>query len=107
MAFLTALDVTGDSIFLARTHPAHLRGVNEPVESAKGDFGSLFAKALNGVNQLQQESSDLATAMITNPDSVDPHDVTIAMAEANLAVSLTKAVTDRALQAYSNIINLR
>lgn len=108
MAFLSALDVTGDTVNLARTHMAHLGGVNDSVESDKnGDFGALFMKALNGVSQMQLESEDLSTQLIINPDSVDAHDVTIALAKANLAVSMTKAVVDRALQAYSSIINLR
>ena len=108
MAFLTALEVAGDTINLSRTHAAHLRGVNDTVApDQNGDFGALFFRALNGVNDLQKESQSLATRMITDPDSVDTHDVTIAMAKANLAVSMTKAVVDRALQAYTNIINLR
>ena len=108
MAFLTALDVTGDTVNLAKTHMAHLGGVDDSVESGKnGDFGALLMKALNGVNRLQLESEDLSTQLITDPDSVDAHDVTIALSKANLAVSMTKAVVDRALQAYSNIINMR
>ena len=46
-------------------------------------------------------------AMVTDPDSVDVHEVTIALAEANLALSITKAVADRALRAYQEIINVR
>ncbi len=108
MAFLSALDVVGDTINLTRTHPGHLRGLGDTAEPGSGgDFGNLLMKALNGVNDMQQESQSLATRMITEPDSVDPHDVTIAMAKANLSVSMTKAVVDRALQAYTNIINLR
>jgi flagellar hook-basal body complex protein FliE len=50
---------------------------------------------------------DLTQRMITAPDSVDVHDVTIALAEANLAISMTKAIVDRALTAYREIINVR
>ena len=108
MAFLTALDVAGDTVNLAKTHMAHLGGVDDILESGKnGDFSALLMKALNGVNQLQLEGESLSTQMITNPDSVDAHDVTIALSKANLAVSMTKAVADRALQAYSTIINMR
>jgi flagellar hook-basal body complex protein FliE len=108
MAFLTALDVAGDTINLARTHAAHLGGVNDTIETGKsGDFAAMLMNALNGVNQTVTESSELSTMLITDPDAVDTHDVTIALAKANLAVSLTKAVVDRALQAYTNIINLR
>jgi flagellar hook-basal body complex protein FliE len=108
MAFLSALQVSGDAISLTRTNSMHIDGRNDVPESgAGGDFSSMLMKALNGVNQMELESNQLSTQMVTNPDSVEVHDVTIAMAEANLAVSLTKAVVDKALQAYSSIINMR
>jgi flagellar hook-basal body complex protein FliE len=108
VAFLTALQVSGDAISLARTHGTHISGQNDPVASGeKGDFGALLMKAIGSVNQLQTESNNLSTQMVINPDSVDAHDVTIAMSKANLAVSMTKSVVDRALQAYSSIINMR
>lgn len=108
MAFLTALQVSGDAVALARTHSAHIPGKFDPVDGGRnGDFGELLLRAMNGVNALQIESDRLSTQMITDPDSVEAHDVTIAMSKANLAVSMTKSVVDRALQAYSNIINMR
>ena len=45
--------------------------------------------------------------MIIDPESVDPHDVTIAMAKANTALALTKAVVDKSLRAYKEIISIR
>ena len=58
MAFLTALDVAGDTVNLAKTHMAHLGGVDDTLESGKnGDFSALLMKALNGVNQLQLEGA--------------------------------------------------
>ena len=108
MAFLNALQVGGDAVSLARTHTMHIKGVNDPITSGKqGDFGALLMQAINGVNQMQLESDQLNTQIIVDPDSVEAHDVTIAMSKANLAVSMTKAVVDRALQAYSSIINMR
>ena len=108
MAFLTALQVNGDAVALARTHSAHMPGKFDPMGANRsGDFGELLLRAMNGVNDLQLESDRLSTQMIVDPDSVEAHDVTIAMSKANLAVSLTKSVVDRALQAYSNIMNMR
>jgi flagellar hook-basal body complex protein FliE len=95
---------------MTRTNAKHLAGVDEKlagsanVESA---FGELLLNALNKVNDSQVTAVDLAQQMITDPDSVDVHDVTIALAEANLALSMTKAVVDRALAAYREIINVR
>ena len=59
------------------------------------------------MNDSQLKSMDLTQQMVTNPDSVNVHDVTIALAEANLSLSMTKAIVDRALAAYREIINVR
>lgn len=112
MAQLLSLEALGDVVTLARTSPKHLAGVGETSAPSKdagveAAFGELLLKALNQVNDSQVSAMTLAQQMITDPDSVDVHDVTIALAEANLALSMTKAVVDRALAAYREIINVR
>ena len=112
MAFFNAVEVSGDSIELARSNPGHLGSRYRIPKSTSGEsggneFGAMLMRALNGVNDLQMDSDAIGQKMITDPDSVDPHDVTIAMSKANLAVSMTKAVVDEALRAYQNIINIR
>jgi flagellar hook-basal body complex protein FliE len=110
VAQLLSLEALGDVVTVARTNPKHLAGVGEPSTEKKGveaAFGELLLKALNGVNDSQVTAVNLAQQMITDPESVDVHDVTIALAEANLALSMTKAVVDRALAAYREIINVR
>jgi flagellar hook-basal body complex protein FliE len=78
-----------------------------PAEQAEGGFASLFLQALGQVNQQQLRAQDLSQALITDPESVDIHDVTIALAEANLSLSMAKAVIDRAIRAYREIVNIR
>ncbi|MAG13918.1 MAG: flagellar hook-basal body complex protein FliE [Spirochaetales bacterium] len=108
MAFLSALQVHGDAVNISRTHPKHIGGVTGIASSPSGnDFEDLLIRALNGVNRIQLESDQLGTQMLTDPDSVETHDVTIAMAKANLALSITKSVVDRAISAYTSIINIR
>lgn len=108
MALLSAQQVLGDEIRMLRTNPKHISSGIEPPKGGKdGDFAELLMQALNGVNQLQIEGDKLSQLMITDPDSVDVHDVTIALSKANLAISITKEVVDRALRAYSDIINMR
>jgi flagellar hook-basal body complex protein FliE len=105
---LNATQAIGDVVQLARTNTAHLPSTTQaPSPTDVGSFEGLLMRALNGVNDLSIEADSLGQQMIVNPDSVDTHDVTIAMAQANLAISLTKAVVDGALQAYSGIINMR
>lgn len=102
------IQIRGDEIAMNRTHPKHIATQSEMVrETGIGEFEGMMLRALNGANDLELEAARLGEQMVVNPDSVDPHDVTIAMAQANLAVSLTKAVVDGALDAYNNIINMR
>ncbi|AEJ61208.1 flagellar hook-basal body complex subunit FliE [Spirochaeta thermophila DSM 6578] len=108
MQFLTETAAVGHKITLQKADPRHFQG-HKPEEKPvdPDDFSRLLFEALDGVNSLQQKSALLSQQMITDPDSLDPHDVTIAMAKANLALSITKSVVDRAVQAYREILSLR
>lgn len=110
MKLLNSAEVAGSRISLQVTKPGHMNGTlnlteNQGPESS--GFGNLVTKAINGANDLVQESTALTQQYIIDPESVDVHDVTIAMSEANLAISMTKSVVDNALKAYREIINIR
>lgn len=110
MSLFGPSQVTGDIVQLRRTSPLHLdsAGQTGPLTKPKeGGFGSLLLNALNGVNNATQKSLSLEQQAIVDPKSVNAHDITIALAEANMAVSITKAVADRVIQAYQSIINMR
>jgi len=109
MNLLSAEQVFGHQISLRTTDPRHITGAKPKAAAADPEqgFGGLFLQALGEVNGLQVEAQDLSQALITDPDSVDIHDVTIALAEANLALSLTKGIIDRAIRAYQTIVNIR
>jgi flagellar hook-basal body complex protein FliE len=124
MDLLSSISLRGHVITLQTSDPRHLSGSHGPARlgGAAGSsatagpedgigpetgFGKLFFSALNNVNDLQHTTMDLTEAMLTDPDSVDIHDVTVAIAEANLALSMTKAIMDRAIRAYQEVINTR
>ena len=109
MDFMDSTSARGHMIELARTDSHHLQSrVHEAEKDSEAkNFGNLVADALNDVNDLTKQSEGLTQQFITDPDSVDPHDVTIAMSKANLAVSMTKRVVDEAIKAYREITNLR
>jgi flagellar hook-basal body complex protein FliE len=112
MDLLSPLSVQGHIIDLQRTDPRHLpasavAGANGQAATPEAGFGKLFFDALNNVNDLQNTTMDLTEMMLTDPDSVDIHDVTVAIAEASLALSMTKAIMDRAIRAYQEVINTR
>lgn len=111
MAIQAVDQAAGDIVRLARTDPMHYTA--DGLLGALGDadeepsFEEAMLKALDGVSDLQQESSTLAQRMIVDPDSVDPHDVTIAMAEASLSLNITRTVLDRVVRAWKDLINTR
>ncbi len=112
MAYIDPTQAVGDVVKLARTDPRHLAGIGEEAQAApaggpEATFGNLLLNALGSVNQDQLTAMDLSQKMITDPQSVNVEDVTIALAEANLSLSMTKAIVDRALAAYREIINVR
>ncbi len=112
MGPMDPVQAMGDVVKLARTNPLHIAGAGEgAVSAARGDseqkFGTLLMGALGSVNNSQRKAMDLSQAMVTDPNSVNVEDVTIALADANLALSMTKAIVDRALAAYREIINVR
>jgi flagellar hook-basal body complex protein FliE len=107
--FLPASQAMGHQILLQQTDPHHLGGVQptQPENGVEASFGRMFLDALSQVNEVQHRAMTLEQQMVTSPESVDVHDVTIAIAEANLAISTTKAVVDGAIRAYQEITNLR
>lgn len=101
--------VYGNSMQLARTHENHYAGKREPIPAPVQETG--FRDALIGslqeVNAQQVSHEQLSVQAIVNPDSVEPHDLTIAAAKAQTSLGITRNVVDRVIQAYRDITNLR
>ena len=72
-----------------------------------GTFEEAMLGALDKVSAYQQFASNLHQAAIVDPDSVDVHDVTIAQAEASMALNITRNVLTRLVQSWRDLINVR
>jgi flagellar hook-basal body complex protein FliE len=72
-----------------------------------GLFDDAMLQALDKVSGLQQFASALEQAAIIDPESVDVHDLTIAQAEASLALNITRNILNRVVQGWRDIINTR
>lgn len=81
-----------------------------PTAAAAGgaDSGAAFAGVLGGVDQLQQLQSTadgLAVQAVTGRLD-DVHDYTIAATQASLAIELTAAVRNKAVEAFNEIMRM-
>jgi flagellar hook-basal body complex protein FliE len=104
--FLDPAQVSGDAFYLKTTDPKHFGG-DQVLPEGQKSFGQMLFDSLHSVNDDQQYANNLSVQAVVDPDSVDAHDVTIAMAKANLSLSITKNVMDRVVQAYRDITTLR
>lgn len=95
----------GDQFALKVTDPRHFGG--EAKKSGEGGFASLLMDGMNEVNAKQNQYAELSQKAVLDPGSVDPHDITIAGAEANLSLNIAKNVIDRVIRAYKEITTLR
>lgn len=110
------------SFDFVRTHSAHI-GSSEIVPSpsekiysnesasgkknVSGTFENYLLNAVEYVNGKQMASAENVEKMITDPESIDIHDVTIAMAEASMSLSLAQTVIDRLVGAWNEITTTR
>jgi flagellar hook-basal body complex protein FliE len=107
------------------THPRHL--VNPKVSYAasgealsllgdrigadavtrSGTFENVMLQALDKVSGDQQFVASLEQQAVTDPASVDTHDITIAQAKAAMSLNITRTILNRVVQSWKDIINTR
>lgn len=107
---INTASLSGHVVNMITTDKDHFTGVT-PVKRESDDVSGSFADMLNSAvaktNDLQVGAEDLMKKMIYEPESVDIHQVMIATQKAEIALGLTKAVRDGALNAYRELVNLR
>lgn len=117
------MDFTIGSLELNRTNPAHL-GTKPVIDTAKklymdsfgnvsdaapkeqikrGDFENAMLEAAREMNAQQVNVAKLQEQIITDPDSVDIHDVTTAMAKAKMSLNLAQTVIDRLITGWNEL----
>ncbi|HOP61865.1 MAG TPA: flagellar hook-basal body complex protein FliE [Spirochaetota bacterium] len=102
--------VNGNLVRMFTTDPLHYSGEaprRRSSDDVSGSFADMLNSAVTKTNDLQVDSEALMKKMVTEPESVDIHQVMIASQKAELALGLTKAVRDGALNAYRELMNLR
>jgi flagellar hook-basal body complex protein FliE len=72
-----------------------------------GTFEETMLAALDKVSGYQQLASNMVQDAITNPDMYDAHDISIAQAEASMALNITRNILNRVVQGWRDLINTR
>jgi flagellar hook-basal body complex protein FliE len=72
-----------------------------------GTFDTVMLKTLDRVNAHQRNVEALHQQMITDPESVDVHEITDAQAKAQMSLNITRTILNRVVQAWKDIINTR
>lgn len=76
-------------------------------EASSRSFQDYLMEALNSVNGSQLDVAAVQEKLITNPDDVDIHDVTIAMSKARMSLNLAQNVIDRITTSWNEITTTR
>lgn len=91
-----------------------VKGINQKTEAAsitpaanKLSFQDYLLEAMNSVNSQQIQVDNIQEKLITNPDDVDIHDVTIAMSKARMSLNLAQTVIDRLVTGWNEITTTR
>ena len=114
-----------EHIAMTRTHDHHVGPLDSPYAGSgrnilalrdtigaegitrAGTFETAMLQALDRVSGAQHSASNLQREAIINPDAVDVHDITIAQAEANMALGITRNILSRLVQGWRDLINTR
>ncbi|XBH22133.1 flagellar hook-basal body complex protein FliE [Jonesiaceae bacterium BS-20] len=77
------------------------------VPTAQGTaFGEILTGAVTGLQSRQDRSSNLAVRAVTG-DLDDVHDYTVAASEAKVALELTVAVRNKAVEAFNEVMRMQ
>lgn len=71
------------------------------------NFEQTLLKAFDMMNEKQVKVDTLNEQLIVDPESVDPHDVTLAMAEAGLSLKIAQTVIDKTIKSWNDITTSR
>ncbi|MBC7002158.1 flagellar hook-basal body complex protein FliE [Photobacterium sp. BZF1] len=75
-------------------------------QQVSADFGAMLGDAIKGVNQLQSQSSELATRFDQGDRNVSLSDVMIARNKSSVAFEATVQVRNKMVDAYKELMNM-
>jgi flagellar hook-basal body complex protein FliE len=107
---LVSSETTGQAVAMQVTHPKHLKAKDFSSQSGDkvlGNFSDALSTAFWDVNRLQKEADTAVQQMVIAPETIDIHEVTIAMAKAEESLNFMKTVSERVIHAYRELSQMR
>ncbi|WP_018861313.1 MULTISPECIES: flagellar hook-basal body complex protein FliE [unclassified Thioalkalivibrio] len=92
------------------TQNSGVEGTNptqQPSQVGGADFQNVLRDSLRGVNQVQQDASDLQTRFELGDENVSLPQVMVAMNKSSIAFEATNQVRNRLLNAYQEIMRMQ
>lgn len=89
-----------------RIMAAQAKSQAETITTGNQTFGSIFKQAVDSVNHLQQQSSQLKTRFELGDPDVSLSEVMVAGQKASLGFEATLRVRNKLVQAYQDIMNM-
>ncbi len=115
MTVFRASQVSGYNVPMKTTSTKHFNKINPnsntitpQSKKTEGDsFATLLRNAFYDVNSIELRKDNLMQQFITEPNSINIHDLTNSLAKAEMTFGFVKSVADKIVSAYRDISNLR
>ena len=103
------MSIPAVSAVTAGITPVTGTGYLSPASGTQAASGAGFASALGSVDQLQklQSTTDALAVKAVTGTLTDVHDYTVAASESKLAIELTAAVRNKAIDAFTEIMRMQ
>lgn len=88
---------------MRRTMESSTEDVDLATNKVGNSFEQTLLKAFDELNKMQLKPEALAQQQIVDPESVDAHELTIAMEKASLSLNLATTIIDRVVKAWNDI----
>ncbi|MGM9993573.1 MAG: flagellar hook-basal body complex protein FliE [Candidatus Avigastranaerophilus sp.] len=74
--------------------------------SEGGDFKTILSGLVSNINNDMEKPDQLLSAQMSGNPNVDIHDVTTAMAKAEIGVTIATQMTSKVIAAYNAVMNI-
>ena len=108
MSLINPIHAQGFNVNLNITNPKHISDgmEKENPDRILGSFSNVLNGMMRNANELQHNSNNMLQRFIIDPESVDIHEVTIALTKAEDSINFLKSVSEKVISAYRTLTNL-